>query len=1280
MKNFQLFFVLLAILTLGIGNAWAEEVTYTITSATSVTATGSYPGNSEAIFANTTNTSDKQELTQGQSMTLKLSGFDGCTITGLTLSMKSAKKNSTGSLSMNVGNVPVATNSNIVDVSTADFVPITPSITEPRVGEGDTIVITISATKFSLFCESFTLTYSMPSSGGEGGDGGETPENPGEGETPELTNKYIIKWHTAVGTSSYITLNEGATITEPLTDPTMEHYRFMGWTDNCQVASNGSDFIAITDFGIATENKDFYAVFAKKEQKTYTLVITPNDFDNNNDEKTSIATASDGSTMDVTWFSSNVTFSSDNMQWTKSRGYIYNTTDLEDIESVTITSSAGTFTTYYGDQEQPEEDTTLGDGKGYFQIKVGKQTGQSDRIEIIFNKTVSDSETPSKYYNYITTCPSSNDPEPVDYTITYNTNGGDAIAPTSGIALPDPLPTPTREHYTFAGWYTDVEFTQTATAGITIDTDITLHAKWEPIMYTIILNPNYPNSLTGIFNDKAGNTINGTLEIPLPSGTASTPLTDFYSSIELEGYAFDAFYTQSEGGTKCVNTGEITGNVTFYAHWKEIHTITWSVNGDKTLITPTTFVEGNPWELPTIDYQCDDKIFMGWTTLPIISEQNEVPASLYTTAAQFPNTTATYYAVFAKEGYGGPIYHKVTDHLDNYAGTYLIVNDDNKVAFNGGLETLDATGNTISVEITDATIPSDDATDNSTFTIVKNQGENNYFIISKSNKYIGRTTNEDELDESTTEEYTNTISIDAGNANIIGSGGAYLRYNATSGQERFRYYQSATYTNQKAITLYKKTNITTYSNYSTSCGEHITITSGSTETFSVNQVINTLTIESGATAELTASEIFVNTLILKSGLNADATNYNTANLYINQTTLHVGNLYLDLTVNNKTYYPFSVPFPVAVNQVDYADSTFANYSTYGTQYLIKRYDGAKRAENGVNKDENWVVVEIGETLQPGEGYIISALTGKDAKPVAIRIPLTFAPEHNVSLSIIAHTGTAAANDPIQKGWNFIAHPYLSKYAGNNINNAPRYVSIPTYNFSAYQQTMLMATTLSPEYPFFVQIGEDTEINFTTEGRRQTPASVRADENNQILNLLFNILLADKAQDQTGIILDNSCTPEYEINADLEKMFGSEFTTSIYTLCQDKRLAFNAMSFENAQSSPIPLGYRAAEAGEYTINLDIIEDASAYEHLYDGIVLYDSATEIQTNLLYADYTFTTDKIQDDTRFSIQFIPKSNAPTNIENIPHYQTTQKIILNNQLYIIHNGQIYNITGQNIR
>ena len=682
--------------------------------------------------------------------------------------------------------------------------------------------------------------------------------------------------------------------------------------------------------------------------------------------------------------------------------------------------------------------------------------------------------------------------------------------------------------------------------------------------------------------------------------------------------------------------------------------------------------------LPNTAAACTET-FVGWS-----ADANCTTAPEYAPGASYTlsELTQTLYAVYATATGIETKYIKLTTTPSpSFAGTYLIVNEEKQVAFNGGLTTLDTEGNTISVEITNDTIESNDAIENATFLIIKRQNENNYLIKSKSDKYIGRTTDANELDESTEKEYTNTISIDAdGNANIIGSGGAYLRYNATSGQERFRYYKSTSYTSQKAIALYKKYSIPLYTNYTTYCGDDITISSGTTQTFNTDQQINTLIIEGGATANLVAGNIEINTIILKGGLNADATDYKMPILYTNGATIDVDHLYLDLAINHNTYYPFAVPFPVSVSDIDYANPTLAAASEYGTHYLIKRYDGAKRAEDGVNKDVNWVVVETDETLQPGVGYIISALTGKSETTTTIQIPLTFVPEQNSTLSITAHTGTAAANDPIQKGWNFIAHPYLSEYAGSKINNAPRYVSIPTYNFSAYQQTMLMATTLSPEYPFFVQIGKDTEINFTTEGRRQTPASVRADENNQILNLLFKILLADEEKDQTGIILDNNCTPAYEIDADLEKMFGSAFTTSIYTLCQDKRLAFNAMSFENAQSSPIPLGYRAAEAGEYTINLDIIEDTSAYEHLYEGIVLYDSTTEIQTNLLYADYTFTTDKIQDDTRFSIQFVPKNNTSTNIEDIENIHTTQKIIYNNQLYILHNGQIYNPIGQSIR
>ena len=398
------------------------------------------------------------------------------------------------------------------------------------------------------------------------------------------------------------------------------------------------------------------------------------------------------------------------------------------------------------------------------------------------------------------------------FTITYNTNGGDAIAPTYGTALPDPLPTSTREHHTFAGWFTDEGCTQTATAGATITQNTTLYAKWEATMYTVTLNPNYPNGKTGIFKDKAGNTVNGNLEVPLQSGTASQALENFYSSIELDNYAFDGFYTQANGGSKRVNTGDITGNITFFAHWKEKYTITWNVNGDTELISPTTFAEGDAWDMPTTDYDCSGKEFVGWTTNPIIAAQDEAPDPLYTNASQFPNATATYYAVFAENTGGGGSggYEKLTAALDDYSGEYLIVYEDGSVAFNGGLATLDAQSNYISVTINNDVIVSNATTDAAKFTFAKVDG--GYSILSASGKYIGRNIKSNGLNTNSTyaAEYLNTITYNS----ITGKGECTLKYNDASDQKRFRYFASG----QKAIALYKKSGSSaTYTAYSTSC-------------------------------------------------------------------------------------------------------------------------------------------------------------------------------------------------------------------------------------------------------------------------------------------------------------------------------------------------------------------------------------------------------------------------------------------------------------------------------
>lgn len=180
----------------------------------------------------------------------------------------------------------------------------------------------------------------------------------------------------------------------------------------------------------------------------------------------------------------------------------------------------------------------------------------------------------------------------------------------------------------------------------------------------------------------------------------------------------------------------------------------------------------------------------GTTTITATSEETELynagEAVLTITVTEGSATDENYFV-------------KVTKDADLTTGTYLIVYEDGSLAFDGSLETLDAVRNTIPVTISDDKIPSTQTTDAATFEIDVDAGT----IYSKSGYYIGKLSDGNGMNTSDEEAYTNEISIDEnGNANIM-SGNAYLRYNATSGQERFRYFKSATYTAQKAIQLYK---------------------------------------------------------------------------------------------------------------------------------------------------------------------------------------------------------------------------------------------------------------------------------------------------------------------------------------------------------------------------------------------------------------------------------------------------------------------------------------------
>ncbi len=254
---------------------------------------------------------------------------------------------------------------------------------------------------------------------------------------------------------------------------------------------------------------------------------------------------------------------------------------------------------------------------------------------------------------------------------------------------------------------------------------------------------------------------------------------------------------------------------------------------------------GDAMTLPTVTGS--EYNFLGWMTAPLSSDTTEKPA--FYTDSFIPTGNTTLYALYsyvdANSGTGTGDYQKVTESRADWSGEYLIVYEADGYIFDGSLSSFDATSNYKSVTITNNTIAAADG-DAYKFTIVAMDG--GYSIQGTSGKYIGHASNANGL---TTDDSAlkNTISLDAsGNANIVCAGGAYLRYNNTSGQYRFRYYKSGSYTNQQAIALYLKdgsAGTTYYTGSSTGC-EH-------THTANIDAVAATCT-EPGYTAGVQCSD------------------------------------------------------------------------------------------------------------------------------------------------------------------------------------------------------------------------------------------------------------------------------------------------------------------------------------------------------------------------------------------------------------------------------------------
>lgn len=137
------------------------------------------------------------------------------------------------------------------------------------------------------------------------------------------------------------------------------------------------------------------------------------------------------------------------------------------------------------------------------------------------------------------------------------------------------LPTPTRQYYTFAGWYLDSNYNNKIEAGDSVYCSVTLYAKWIPVEYEINYIDKYKD------NFASGNT--STSENPNTFNVES----NFALVTPINGeYVFGGWYTDEScstkvtiiDGSKLITLLDANNKVSLYALWHPIGTKKYIIN------------------------------------------------------------------------------------------------------------------------------------------------------------------------------------------------------------------------------------------------------------------------------------------------------------------------------------------------------------------------------------------------------------------------------------------------------------------------------------------------------------------------------------------------------------------------------------------------------------------------------------------------------------------------------------------------------------------------------
>jgi uncharacterized repeat protein (TIGR02543 family) len=413
-------------------------------------------------------------------------------------------------------------------------------------------------------------------------------------------------------------------------------------------------------------------------------------------------------------------------------------------------------------------------------------------------------------------------------------------------------------------------------------------------------------------------------------------------------------------------------------------------------------------------------------------------------------------------------------------------------------------------------------------------------------------------------------------------------------------------------------------------------------------------------------------------------------------------------------YFLSFPFDVNVS-----DIFGLHGAELGREYVIQKYNAAERAKNGLflgDGDTYWENLTADSVMHANEGYCLifdnEYLNGDlgtiwENKAGGSSVYLYFPASHELPSISDEDKGTSLASHLCENTrtytygggtishansdshWNLIGSPlfansYVIESDGTNgqTGTAAR-TTLDSYyaydgHYNVWVPTLYYSEATGKYYAckamhaMLVQFAGSVTWS---KNEPAAPASVVARQKHETTNRLItlNLMQGDEEGDHTYIKMDENGNTDFMLCEDMFKIINKN-KPNIFSYAGTNCVAYNKVQVEDMT---VNLGVEIRKNGTYTFTMP--------DNVAGQVTLIDNFAQTRTNLNIDDYEIYLNKGNYYDRFSIE-IKVNKVPTAIDGVTDGQGSlkdgkaHKFIMNDQMYILKDGVLYDARGNRVK